>query len=570
VAAALPDFGGRRPTSNGSGIFPTVFPGIGLDQYAGARLATMWWLLAGAVGLLLLLACANAGNLLLARALGRRREIAVCHALGASRTRLVRQQFAEGLVLALLAGAAGLLVAVALTKAFDGMRIVSFLPEIDGVGIDWRVGAFTLVIAVVTGVVFSLAPAFVSGGVDLQTALKDGRTTSRRGRGGLRGSLVAVQVALSVMLLVGAGLFARTLYNVRALDLGVNLDGLVTFSADPTRVGYEGPRTREYFESILGRLRATPGIQSAAFVFSPPYSNILSDTGFTIQGGTDKTEYDAGTSRISPGYFDALGVPLLAGRDFSDADYRDTDNGTGDVVIVSQQLAAEAFPRGDALGSQLVLSYPPGKVVQIVGVAGNVRRRPVTDAQTPFMYMPGISSWGTVAVRSSVPFAQTAAAIRAVARDVEASLPPYDLEPMAAGLDRVISEQRLLARFTGIFAAVAALLAAVGIYGMMAGAVAEGRREFGIRLALGAGAHSVLALVLRGAIPVTIAGVAGGMAASLALGRLVASRLYGVAPSDPLTMVSVALALAVVALVASFVPAVTASRIDPVQSLRAE
>jgi predicted permease len=570
AAAAVPDYGGRRPGSKGSGIVPTLFPGLGLDQFATARLATMWRLLTGAVGLVLVLACANAGNLLLARALGRRREIAVCQAIGASRLRLVRQQFAEGLVLALLAGGAGLLVALALMRAFDGMRIVTFLPEIEGVGLDWRVGAFTLAIAIATGVLFSLAPALVSSRVDLQAWLKDGLTSSRRGRGWLRASLVTVQVAISVLLLVGAGLLARTLHNVRALDLGVNLDGLVTFFADPTRLGYKDVRASEYFQTLLERLRAAPGIQSVAFVWSPPYSNMLSEVGLTRAEGADKTEHDAENTRISRGYFEALGVPLVAGRDFSDADYRDTDDGTGDVAIVSERLAKELFPEGGAVGSRLVLSYPKGKLVEIIGVAGNVRRRPVTKEPEPFIYMPGISVWGSVAVRSSLPFAQTGAAIRAVARDLEPALPPYDLEPMAAGLDRVISEQRLLARFSGIFASVAALLAAVGIYGMMAGAVAERRREFGIRLALGARARSVLTLVLRGALPIVLAGVAAGLAGSFALGKVIASRLYGVHPSDPLTLAVVTSSLAFLALAASFVPALKASRVDPVQSLRVE
>jgi predicted permease len=567
VAATVVDYGGRRPTTR-TPVVPTVFPGIGLDEYATQRLSTMWRLLAAAVGLLLVLACANAANLLLARALGRRREIAVCLAIGASRFRLVRQQLAEGLLLALAAGGIGLLLGLSLTWAFDGMRLVNYLPEIEGVGLDWRVGAFALAVTIATGLLFSLAPAVVSSRVDLHASLKDGLTSSRRGRGHLRTTLVAVQVAVSVLLLVGAGLFVRTLLNLRALDLGANIDGVVTLSLDPTKVGYEGARAHGYFQAMLERLRATPGVQSAAYVWSPPYSNILADTSFTKDGGSGKKEYDAENTSVSPGYFETLGVPLIEGRDFTDADYRDTGDATADVVIVSERLAKEVFPSGGAVGSRLVLSYPKGKVVEIVGVAGNVRRRPVTSEPEPFMYLPGIKAWGSVAVRSSLPFAQTASAIRAVARELDDSLPPHDLEPMTAGLDRVISEQRILARFSLIFAIVAGLLASVGIYGMMACAVGERMREFGIRLALGARTPFLLRMVIGSALRVTLVGLLVGAAAAYVATRGLQARLYGVTPGDPLTLFAACAALLLLAVMASVAPAWRATRADPVRALR--
>lgn len=570
IAKAVPDFAGRRPGTVRAGMVPALFPGAGLDQFAIERLATMWRLLAGAVALVLLLACANAANLLLARALGRRREIAVCQAIGASRFRLIRQQLAEGLVLALVAGGAGLLVALAFTWAFDGMRIVNYLPAIEGVSPDWRVVAFALSMAIATGVLFSLAPAIASSRVDLLATLKDGLTSSQRGRGRLRSLLVVVQVAASVLLLVGAGLCGRTLLNLRALDLGLKLDGVVTFYADPTKVGYKPDRAAQYFKTMLERLRATPGIQSAAFAWNPPYSNIGSGTSFTRTEGTDRTERDADSGQVSPGYFATLGVPLIAGRDFSDADFRDSDDGVADVVIVSEGLAKEAFPEGGAVGSHLVLSNPKGKIVEIVGVAGNVRRRPVTQEPAPFIYSPVINVWGTVAVRSSMPLAQSAAAIRSVARTIDASLPPYDVEPMSAGVDRVLSEQRLLARFSGLFAAVAALLASVGIYGMMACAVGERMREFGIRLALGARAGVLLRQVLLSAVRVTAAGLALGTAAAFVVTRGLNARLYGVTSNDPATLFAACCALLLLAIAASVTPALRATRADPVRALRVD
>jgi putative ABC transport system permease protein len=570
VAAAIPDFGGRRPTSRGPAVAPVLFPGIGHDVYAYERLAAVWRLLAGAVGLVLLLACANAANLLLARALARRREIAVYQAIGASPLRIVRQEVTEGVVLALLSGGAGLAIARTLTWVFDGMRIVSYLPAVGGVEIDWRVGMFTLTIAIMTGVLFSLAPAFLSSRIDLHASLKDGITGSRRGRGRVRAALVTAQVAICVLLLVSAGLFMRTLRNVRALDLGLDLRGLVTFSADPTKLGYDVARARRYFDTLLERLQAAPNIQGAAFGWRTPYSFMASGTSFTRVGTPDVVSHDAETNTVSPGYFGTLGVPVVAGRDFTDAEYRAEPGDAAGAVIVSRRLARETFPAGDAVGSRIALQYPKGKIVEIVGVVGDVRGRPVTNDPEPFIYMPGTIVWGSVNVRSSMPFAVTAAAIRQVARGIEPALPPYDIEPMSAAVDRVISEQRLLARLSMLFAAVAALLAAVGIYGMMAGAVAERRREFGIRLALGARAPRVLALALRGTLTVATAGVAAGLVGSLAIGKAVASRLYGVTPSDPVTLAAVAAGLVGLALAASFLPAFRASRADPVQSLRAE
>jgi ABC-type antimicrobial peptide transport system permease subunit len=317
-------------------------------------------------------------------------------------------------------------------------------------------------------------------------------------------------------------------------------------------------------------LRAAPGISSAAYVFSPPYSNILSDGGFRRAGSADETEHDAENTHVSPGYFATLGIPLLAGRDFTEADFRNTNDATADVVIVSERLAREVFPEGGAVGSQLILSDPKGKVVEIVGVAGNVRRRPITKEPAPFIYSPSLGTWGTIAVRSSLPFAQTAAVIRGVARDLNASLPPYDVEPMGGGFDRVLSEQRLLARFSVLLASVAALLAAVGIYGMLACAVGERMREFGIRLALGARAPILLRQVLYSAIRVTAIGMAGGLAAAYVATRTLEARLYGLTHSDPSTLVVTCAGLVAIAIIASLGPAVRAARADPIQAIRSE
>jgi predicted permease len=574
VASAIADFGGRRPTAGRGGPLPAMFPGLSTDAYTVMRLTTIWRLLMGAVGLLLLLACANAANLLLARALGRRREIAVCQAIGASRLRIVRQQLTEGMLLSLVAGAGGLALARVMTSLFEGMSIVSYLPALRGVAVDWRVGGFTLLVAATTGLVFSLAPAVASSRADLQRSLKDGVTASPRGGGRLRAALVIVQVAVSVLLLVNAGLFVRTLRSLRAVDLGLRLDGLVTFSADPTRVGYTTEQSHQYFQTLLERLRAAPGIDAAAFSWRTPYSNIGSGTGVRRDGEAETASHDAETNTISPDYFRAVGTPVVAGRDFTEDEFRRALEGEDfsgvDAVIINRRLAREVFPGGDAVGSSLVLDYPKGKRVQVVGIVGDIRGRPVTNDPAPCLYWPGTVNWGSVNVRSSMPLAQTAAAIRDVARVVEPALPPYDLEPMAAGVDRVISEQRLFARLSAIFAALASLLAAIGIYGMMAGAVAERRRELGIRVALGADARTVRALVLTGALPVALAGALIGLGASTAMRKAIEARLFGVRASDPATLAGVVAVLLIITLAASLIPALRAARTDPVQSLRAE
>ena len=566
VASTTPGFA-RRGNTTRDPVMPVLYEGVGPSTYARERLTTIFRLVMSAVGLLLLLACANAANLLLARSLARRREIAVCQAIGASRFRIVRQHLAEGVVLAATAGLAGLGLAVVLTAAFDGMRLIAILPAVKGVSIDIRVIAFTMAVSVATGVFFAAAPALVSSRVDLNASLKDGLTTSRRGRPVLRNGLVMAQVAISVLLLVCAGLFVRTLSNMRALDLGIKTEGVVSFSVNPPRQGYSDDRAHQYFRTVLERLNATPGIRSAAYSWTTPYLPMRSDNGFFVAG--DATSHAAATPAVSRGYFGTLGIPMLEGRDFTDAE--SVGGGESDSVIVSRSLARIVRPDGHALGSRLTLEYPRGKSVQIVGIVGDVRGRRVTDDPEPYMYLPAPDPvWGVVHVRSSAPLAETVAAIRRVTREIDAAVMPYDIEPFGASVDRALAEPRVLARLSVVFALVAAVLAGIGIYGMMACAVGERMREFGIRLALGAGAERLLSLVLRSAFAVTGAGVAIGIAAAAAVTRVFESRLYGVTRYDPASVAAGCAALLLVALAASVLPALRASRVDPVRSLRVE
>jgi putative ABC transport system permease protein len=333
-------FAGRSAESGRPLIGPVLTAGIDHGVFAQERLTTIFRLLMGAVGLLLLLACANAGNLLLARATVRRREIAVCQAIGASRLRIVRQQLAEALVLSGASGVAGLALAVWLTAVFDGMTIVAALPAVRGVGIDWRVWAFASVLSIATALIFALAPAIVSSRVDLQSSLKNGVTSSRSGRRLLRGGLMTVQVTVSVLLLVAAGLFIRTLQNLRSIDLGLEVDGIVSLAVAPSRYGYDAQRAQAYVHDLLQRLRQAPGVESAAFTWTTPYSLNRNDTRFLA---ADDRKISAAATNVSRGFFQTMRIPIVAGRDFTDADI-DSDNDKYGVAVISRRLATELFP----------------------------------------------------------------------------------------------------------------------------------------------------------------------------------------------------------------------------------
>ena len=567
----LPDFANRTPTPGvRSGLEPVLARGIGLERTTRERLSTVFRLLMGGVSLLLLLACANAANLLLARATGRRREIAVCQAIGASRTRIIRQQLVEGLVLALAAGAAGLALAAGLTWLFDGMRLVNFLPAVEGVRIDWRVCAFALVAALVTGAAFAAAPAIAGSRVDLQVSLKDG-VTSSGGRRLLRSGLVLAQVTVSVLLLLAAGAFVRTLQNIRGIDLGLSADGLVSVGIDPSRFGATTQRSKAYIHDLLERLRVTPGIESAAYTWTTSFSSSRGNMLFAMPGASTST-YRGTQTTVSPGFFRTMGIAIVAGRDFTDADVAAESDARG-VVILSRRLASEIFPNSSPIGAELELPgwAPKKKIVQVIGVAADVRGRAVVAAPERWAYVPANdASWGTIQVRSALPAAQTIAAIREVARAIDPVVAPHDIEAFGSAVDRALSEQRLFARVSSVFAAVAALLSAIGIYGMMSGAVNERQKEFGIRLALGASATRVLGMVIRTALLLGVAGIVAGIVGAAMLRKAVETRLYGVTALEPSTLAAAVAGVIALTIAASLVPALRAARVDPVRSLRVE
>lgn len=570
AAAASHDFMNRSGRS--ISIKPTVSPGAGIDTFAQVRLTTMFGLVMGGAALLLLLSCANAANLLLARASARRREIAVSQAIGATRFRIVRQLLADGVVLAAVSGAVGLALAVWLTSLFEGMRLISFLPAVEEIALDRRVVLFTMVVSIGTGLFFSIVPALVSSRVHLTSALKSGQGASRGGRSFLRGGLAMVQVAISVLLLTTAGLFVQTLGNMRSLELGMNAEGLTTFSITPSRYGYNTLRSREYMRETMGRLAAVPGVQSVGFGWTTGFLPMRGERQFRVQGGTEKV-WSVAANQVSSTFFSTLEIPLIAGRTFTPAEAEEALAApkSGGVAIVSERLAREAFPNGSALGGRLVMEYPKGEIVQVVGVVGDVRGRPISDDPEPWIYLPADSvGSGRVFVRTSMAQSAAAESVRDVVRAINPLMPPYDLEPFRASIDRMLTEQRVLARLSTLLAAVAALLAAIGIYAMMAGAVGERMREFGIRLALGARTGSVVRLVLRHALVVITLGLAAGLGAAALTTQAISSRLFGITALDPWTIGGACVTLATLALAATLLPALRATRADPVTALRAE
>ena len=567
--AGNPEFAtGFSKPGQRSNIAPILYPGIGHETTTAEHLSRLFRLLIGAVALLLVLACANASNVLLARATARRREIAVCQAIGASRTRIIRQQLVEGLALALVAGALGLALAVWLTSLFDGMRIMTALPAVHAIQIDWRVCAFAASASIITGVIFASVPAVASSRVDLLSALKHAPGTSRTGRHLLRGSLVTLQIAISMLLLVGAGLFIRTLHNIRSLDLGIDTDDVVSLTVQPSRFGLNSERSSAYVTELLARLRGAPGVSSAAFARTHSFSPNRADMVFATKGVGDR-HLSARESAVSPGYFATMKIPLIAGRDFRESD-AGVPESAPTPVIISRRLAQAAFPNGGAVGAQLPLMYPKGGSALVVGITNDVRGRAVTHDPEPWVYTPARPLAGTILVRSSLPEDQVIATVKQIARSIDPIVAPNDIEPFNAAVDRAIAEERLFARLAGAFALVAVGLALTGIHAVMAGAVAERRKEFGIRLALGASGAAVVSLVFGSVLRLAAMGVTLGILGAYAVRRTIESRLYGVTAMDPATVTVTMLTIVTLCILASLLPAAWAARVDPVRSLRVE
>jgi predicted permease len=525
--------------------------------------------LLGAVAFVLLIACANVANLITARNLSRRKELAVRAALGASRRRALQQLLAESVLVSLIGGALGLAVAYAAVPL-----LVSFVNQqfrIARIPLDTPVLLFTLAISIVTGVLSGAVPAWRGSKADVNDALKQGsRGASDSGTRRTRSILVAAEVALSLMLLAGAGLMMRSLWMLTGVDPGFDPKNVLTLTAiSPAK---ELPKSAAYFEDVLDQLRATPGVDSAGMVESLPLQG-GSVQPFTIEGRPAAVFAQQPTvqvRRVTPGYFHAMRTPLLRGRDFSRSDTVDRMR----VVVISDSMAKKFWPNEDPIGKHLTLSFSPEKPCEIVGIVGDVKQDNL-DAMEPAPTLYSASGqWNSrglaVVVRGRLPLDAITPAIKDVIARSNPNQPVRNVQTLQSIVDESIADRRMTMFLLAAFAGLALLLAAFGLYSVLAYTVRRRVREIGIRLALGASARDVLSLVAMESMRPTAVGILIGLIGSIALSTLLTNLVYGIRPSDPWTFASVALVLAVVSMIASIIPAWRATRVDPLQVLREE
>ena len=524
------------------------------------------------VAAVLLIACANLANLLLARAALRRPEIGARLALGAGRGRLVRQLLTEAVLLAVLGGAAGTLFAAWGKTALVGLAAGDsrFMLDIDS-GLDLRVLAFTLAISLATGILFGLAPAWRTTSLDLATTLRQGRRTTATGSR-LRNTLVALQVALSVLLLAGAGLFLRTLYNLEGVRLGFNQEKLLVFTLQPRQAGYKDERLLDLYRRLFARLDALPGVRAATSGCIPLIADYTWDTSVLLPGETPKTapRHPTNLQAVRENFFEALEIPRILGRGFTAQD----DARAPRVAIVNHAFARSYFPGRNPLGQRVRVSDDAPEL-EIVGVVGDTKYDSQRKAIEPLLFKPWQQESEMIgemrfALRTAGEPVALAETVRRVVRELDPSLPVTEVGSQEARSEANLSRERLYAHLLTFFGAVAVCLAAVGLSGVLGYSVAQRTNEIGIRMALGARRPQVVRMIVLQGLRPTVAGLILGLAGALAAGRLVASLVYGVGTSDPATLAAAAALLLAAAAGAAFLPARRAARLDPIAALRTE
>ncbi len=536
------------------------------------------FILLGAVGFVLLIACANVANLLLGRVGVRQKETALRTALGASRLRIIRQLFTESMMLSIAGGVAGLLIAFGGVKWLVSMGPAT-IPRVHEIAIDPSIIFFTLLISVATSVLFGLAPALQASRPDLTDALKEGgRSSAGPHRSRLRTVLVISEVALSLVLLVGAGLMIRSFAKLNQIDPGFNPEGVVTTGVYLLPSKYpDNERIPSFYSQLVERVTATPGVVSAATISDLPLFGSNTSDSFTIEGrppvakqDEPSTEYHA----VSPRYFETMGIPLLAGRDIAWSDTKQTPN----VVVINETLAQRHFPGESPLGHRISLQGQERDPFLIIGVVGDVRQLGLDRERVPEVFVPYLQDpLGKNYHREIMIVARTksdpnaiAGSLRAAQTSLDKSLPVYNMKSMTEYLHDSLARRRFNLILLTAFAGVALVLAAVGIYGVISYGVTQRTHEIGIRMALGAEKSDVLRLVVRQGMAMALGGVAIGLLAAFALTRLMESLIFGISVTDPLTFAGIALLLTLVALLACFVPALRATKVDPLVALRYE
>ncbi|MDQ3920723.1 MAG: ABC transporter permease, partial [Acidobacteriota bacterium] len=547
-----------------------------LDEFVVGQIRAALWILLGAVGFVLLIACANVANLLLARAAARQKEIALRTALGASRWRVVRQLLTESVMLSLVGGGLGMLLAmwgVDLLLRLNDNR----LPRASEIGLDRNVLLFTLGVSVLTGVVFGLAPAFHSSRVNLNDTLKEGGRTGRAGVSRLvRNALVAVEMTFAVVLLVGAGLLIRSFARLQQVNPGFEPRGVLALMVSlPSNKYADGPRRAAFMRDVLERVRALPGVKSAAATTTLPMSGFNQSGSFRIENkpvaqGQDPPHGDRWM--VSDDYFQTMGVPLVRGRYFDARDNADAPP----VAIIDEAMARKYWPGEDPVGQRIVFegTQQQPRWREVVGVVGHVKNQGLEGESRVQYYVPYAQSASSaslfLAVRAAGDPATLAPAVRGAVAEVDKDMPVYRVTTM----ERIVADSMAQRRFSmflfGVFAAIALTLAVVGLYGVMSYAVAQRTHEIGLRMALGAQRGDILKMVVGQGLLIIAVGLAAGLLGAMALTRVMSSLLYEVSATDPLTYAGIALLLATVALLASYLPARRAMKVDPMVALRYE
>ncbi len=548
-----------------------VFP---LKDDLTAQVRPIVWPLFGAVAFVLLIACANVSNLFLARASAREREFAVRTALGAARSRLVRQLLVESGAIAFAGAALGLVLAFGGIKLLVALRPAN-LPRLDSVGIDASVLGFTLVAALVSAFLFGLFPALQASRPSFSQVLKDrGRSAVSRGQKAFRSGLVVVQVALSVVLLAGAGLMVRSFMAMQDVPLGYRDEGLLTFRLSLPNAAYPDPAKRVFFTEFERQLRALPGVTHVSAAFPIPLLGIESSGRYgPPEALSDGSRYGQGDFRVVlPGFFETMGTTLVDGRLFEESDFRDSTQ----VVVIDQKLARMLWPNSSPIGERMLIRFNTldPVFVEVVGVVEHQRSDGVAAEGTEAIYVTNTYA-GTLGdlywtVRTTLDPAGLIPQVRTVLAGMDPSLPVADARPMHERVGEAMSGVRFALVLIGVFGGIALFLAAVGIYGVLAFTVRQRTGEIGVRMALGATAPSILAMVVRQGMTLTAIGIAAGLVAGLWATRLLGTMLVGISANDPLTFAVMSALLLLAALGASYVPARRATRVDPAIALREE
>jgi predicted permease len=534
------------------------------------------------VGLVLLVACANVANLLLARATGRQKEIAIRLAIGAGRRQLVRQLLIESFLLSLAGAGFGFLLAAVAARAISSFKLPLPFPIAFDFNVDWRVALFTLGLSAITALVFGLVPALRASRPDLVGSLKDGPAAlGRGGRSRMRNTLVVVQVSLSLVLLTTAGLFLRSLGNASSIDIGFKPGNMLIMSVDPKIHNYSHDKTVQFLSQLRDRVSALPGVRSVSFVGIVPLSIGSAENKFDVDAAKGHPAHNvvAIVNTIGTGYFQTMGIPLLRGQDFAGQDFTSHDltshPGGQPALIINETMAAHLFPGQDPIGQTI---RQDKSTYTVVGVARNSKSRTIGEKPLDAAYLylnaapeKATSFFGTtILVKTSMDPRVLESSVRQQIAALDPNMAVFNAETMQEHVDKSLLIPRISALLLGIFGAIGLTLAAIGLYGVMSYSVRRRTREIGIRMALGAKRPTVLRMILRQGLILTAIGLAIGLAIALALGRFTASVLYGTSGTDLLTFVVVSVVLVATAAVAVLVPALRAAHVEPTTALRYE